>query len=139
GLPSGVSYEFTGGVLTISGTPGSVSEFTTYNYIVSTTGAACNNSATGSITVSPAIPAANAGSDKSICHPPGTGVTSNVLEAVPAPVGMAGTWSVFSGPSPALSQFTGPGGVNNPNAVFVPAGGPGVYVLEWTITNGSCS
>src|SRR5690606_2878694 len=80
GLPTGVDYEFVGGVLTISGTPQSVTAFTTYNYTISTTGADCNNSATGSISVSPAMPVANAGTDKSICHPPGTGVTSNVLD-----------------------------------------------------------
>ena len=139
GLPAGVNYDFTAGVLTISGTPQSVLAFTTYNYTITTIGAACNNTKTGSITVAPAIPAANAGPDKSICHPPGTGVTSNVLEATAAPDGMTGTWSVVSGPSTSLSQFTGAGTVNNPNAIFVPAGGPGDYTLQWTITNPPCA
>lgn len=54
GLPQGVSYVFSNGNLTISGTPSAnISNTRTYNYTISTTGDATISTMEGSITVNP--------------------------------------------------------------------------------------
>ena len=52
------------------------------------------------------------------------------------PLSGTGAWSVVSGPSVLLSQFSN---LSSPNAVFTPAGGAGAYVVRWTISNTTCS
>ena len=71
-----------------------------------------------------------AGSQQTICLP-----NSATLAANTPDVGV-GSWSVTSGPSTLLTQFSD---VNNPAAVFTPAGGRGNYVLSWTISNSPCA
>lgn len=76
------------------------------------------------------VTTSNAGSPASICIG-----TSRVLSANLASDG-TGAWSIISGPSTNLSQISN---TTSPTATFTPAGGLGVYQLQWTITNGSCS
>ncbi|MCB0532365.1 MAG: hypothetical protein H6574_06915 [Lewinellaceae bacterium] len=63
----------------------------------------------------------SAGSDQTLCD-----------EHAQLGAGGSGTWSVFSGPSTANSQFSS---TNAPNAVFTPEGGLGTYTLRWTTSN----
>ncbi|MEI9934428.1 MAG: hypothetical protein WDM71_06155 [Ferruginibacter sp.] len=73
----------------------------------------------------------NAGSKQVICS-----TTSSVTLAANTPTIGTGTWTVASGPSTSLSQFSGAG---NPASTFTPAGGAGTYILTWTISNSPCS
>jgi gliding motility-associated-like protein len=73
---------------------------------------------------------ANAGSNQAICS--GSNATLNAN--IPG-VGV-GTWSLVSGPSTNLSQFSN---TASNNATFTPDGGAGNYVLRWTISNSSCA
>jgi hypothetical protein len=92
---------------------------------------ACEASvSTVTITVVPAVTTASAGTNQFIC----TGLTATLAANTPT-IG-TGSWSVISGPSTNLAQFSN---VNQPNAVFTPAGGVGVYQLRWTISNGVCA
>jgi|GEM_PF-2268423 len=94
------------------------------------------NNSRGSVTSDPArltvtgITVAQAGSNQTIC----AGLTATM--AANTPTLGSGAWSVISGPSTSLAQFSQ---VNNPQAVFTPAGGAGTYQLRWTITLGACS
>ncbi|MFN8303116.1 MAG: choice-of-anchor D domain-containing protein [Saprospiraceae bacterium] len=72
----------------------------------------------------------NAGSDQAFCG------TAPATLAANTPANGTGTWSVFSGPSLLASQFSD---VNDPAATFTPAGGTGIYVLRWTISNPPCA
>jgi len=76
------------------------------------------------------ISIAQAGANKTICTGLPVGMTANT------PSVGTGAWSVASGPSTSLAQFSQ---LNNPLATFTPAGGAGTYQLRWTITNGTCS
>lgn len=73
---------------------------------------------------------ADAGPSQSIC-----GSISAVLAANTPFIG-SGSWSVTSGPSTLLSQFSS---ITDPAATFTPAGGNGAYILRWTITSGACT
>jgi len=70
------------------------------------------------------VPQAEAGDDK---H--GESGAATALDAAPAPTGYTGTWSIKSG---GTGTF---GSVSDPKTTFS-AGGTGVYVLVWTITDG---
>ncbi|MXO06314.1 T9SS sorting signal type C domain-containing protein [Flavobacterium sp. HBTb2-11-1] len=87
----------------------------------------CNQSFTSSITLSvnPLPTTANAGADQY-----GNGAFTLVANV---PTAGTGTWSITSGPSTSLTQFSN---VNAANATFTPIGA-GTYTLKWTITN-SC-
>jgi hypothetical protein len=73
----------------------------------------------------PQPPSGNAGPDQEISV-----AQSATMAAVFA--NGTGAWSVFSGPSTSSAQFNN---TASANAVFTPAGGPGTYVLRWTVTN----
>ena len=73
---------------------------------------------------------ANAGPDQKLILP-----TPSATLAANAPGGGIGAWSVVSGPSTLLSQFSS---VTNPAATFTPAGGSGFYILRWTISHSPC-
>jgi len=60
--------------------------------------------------------------------------SSTVLSANTPTVGTA-AWSVVSGPSTLTSQFSS---LTNPLATFTPIGGPGTYIVRWTISNMPC-
>lgn len=72
---------------------------------------------------------ADAGANANVCE------TGGALAANTPPTG-TGSWSVVSGPSLLLSQFSN---VNSPTATFTPAGGAGAYTLRWTITDSPCA
>jgi hypothetical protein len=79
GLPTGVTFHFSGGTLTISGTP---SASGTFNYTVSTTGGTCTGTATGTITVTPLIsilatPTSPTNGATGVCYA-GSGVTTQI-------------------------------------------------------------
>ena len=95
----------------------------------------CQNSASVPLTVVPTTTAADAGPDKSICHPFFTGSPSVSLDGNTPAVGQTGTWSVVTGPGAIPDLFSN---VNDPNAVFTPQNGVGPYTLRWTITNPPC-
>ncbi len=71
----------------------------------------------------------DAGIDQNFCL-----LTTATLAANTPGIG-TGEWSISSGPSTNLSQFSD---INDPASDFTPDGGLGSYVLDWTITNGSC-
>ena len=83
------------------------------------------------ITVSPGPNTASAGPSQTIC----VGGTATMASNTPT-TGSTGAWSVVSGPSTLLSQFSSS---TSQTAVFTPAGGAGTYVLAWTLTKGSCT
>jgi len=73
------------------------------------------------------VTTANAGTNQTICSS-----TASVTLAANAVSGSeTGAWSITSGPSSNLSQFSS---VTNPAASFTPDGGPGTYVLTWTLS-----
>ena len=74
--------------------------------------------------------ASAAGPDQTACIS-----AANVALAANAPVVGTGAWSVASGPSTLASQFSN---TALRNAIFTPAGGPGVYTLRWTVSNAPC-
>lgn len=82
------------------------------------------------VSVNQAPTVSNAGTSQNVCT-----TTSSVLLSANTPVVGTGAWSVVSGPSTLLSQFSN---VNNPSATFTRAAGAGTYQLRWTISNGSC-
>lgn len=86
---------------------------------------------TGTFTTACGATNSNAGTAQSSC-----GGTTPVTLAANTPSVGTGAWTVTSGPSTLVSQFSS---TTNPTAVFTPAGGTGAYVLTWTITSGGCS
>ena len=72
---------------------------------------------------------ANAGADQVVCV--NTAVT---LAANTATVG-SGLWSIISGPSQDPAQFND---LADPTTDFTADGGPGNYILAWTISNDPC-
>ncbi|WP_163401417.1 PKD-like domain-containing protein, partial [Flavobacterium fluviatile] len=81
---------------------------------------------TANVIVNPQPTIANAGPDQS------TGSGSFILAANTPTIG-TGVWSIASGPSTLLSQFSN---TSSPTATFTPAVA-GTYVLNWAISN-SC-
>jgi len=94
------------------------------------TGGLCGSGISGIVTVSVnAFPTtANAGIDQAVNN-------SSFTMAANTPTVGAGAWSIASGLSMLLSQFSS---TTNPTATFTPAVS-GTYVLNWTISNGGCS
>ncbi len=102
GLPPGVIGSFSGGVVTISGTP-TISVGSPFNYIVTTTGGSCGTpTLSGTITVNPAVTLTlTSGSNtQTICanasianinYSTSNGVTSVTITGLPA--GVTGTYS----------------------------------------------
>lgn len=72
----------------------------------------------------------NAGTNQNVC------LGSSATLAANSPTVGTGTWSIISGPSSNLSQFSN---INDPTAVFTEDGGLGVYTLQWNITNAPCN
>lgn len=71
---------------------------------------------------------AQAGPNQGLCSPGPVTLAANV------PTVGSGSWSIVSGPDTSLLQF---GDVTLNTSTFT-ATSTGVYVLRWTITNGSC-
>ncbi|PXY44567.1 PKD-like domain-containing protein [Flavobacterium hydrophilum] len=94
---------------------------------VEVTSSAGTVTSAATFTVNPQPTAANAGPDQA------TGGGSFTLAANTPTVG-TGVWSIASGPSTLLSQFSS---TSSPTATFTPAVA-GTYVLNWAISN-SCS
>ncbi|MCD4729278.1 MAG: CxxxxCH/CxxCH domain-containing protein [Bacteroidales bacterium] len=82
------------------------------------------------ITVNAQPTTSNAGSPQTICN--GTGATL----AANDPIFGTGAWSIVSGPSSNMSQFSS---TTSNTATFTPDGGIGDYVLRWTISNDPCT
>lgn len=72
----------------------------------------------------------NAGSAISICSIGVASLSANT------PTNGSGVWSITSGPSSNLSQFSN---TASPTSTFTPDGGTGSYVLTWTISNSPCT
>ena len=96
--------------------------------LVTVTSASGTATSASVFTVNPAPTTSNAGVDQS------GNSTSYTLSANTPTVG-TGAWSIISGPNTSLTQFSN---VSNPLATFSPSAS-GTYVLNWTITNGSCT
>ena len=73
---------------------------------------------------------ASAGAPQAIC------TNGSAVLAANAPVNGTGAWSMVSGPSTSLAQFSS---LSASNATFTPAGGAGTYTLRWTISNAPCT
>src|SRR6185295_10825881 len=82
------------------------------------------------ITVNGSPTTAAAGGALTICS------TGTATLAANSPLIGTGAWSVVSGPSLVLTQFSN---TTSPTAVFTPAGGAGSYVIRWTISNAPCA
>ena len=127
GLPPGVTGNWSGNVVTISGTP---SVAGSYAYTVTLTGGCpAVVTTTGMINVDQMPSIASNGSTQSVC---GTG--SLTLSGSNPTVG-TGAWTV-SGPSTSVTQFANP---SLYSTSFTPDGGAGSYMVNWTISNGTCS
>ncbi|MCD6020016.1 MAG: choice-of-anchor domain [Bacteroidetes bacterium] len=72
-----------------------------------------------------------AGASQTVC----IGSTATMAANSPT-TGATAVWSVVSGPSTLLSQFSSS---SSPTAVFTPAGGAGTYILSWSITRVGCT
>jgi uncharacterized repeat protein (TIGR01451 family) len=92
----------------------------------------CTNPGTGSATVTVTNPptTAAAGADQTLCLGSAATLTANT------PSVGTGVWSIVSGPSTSLAQFSS---ASSPTATFTPAGGAGIYLLQWTISNAPCT
>ncbi|MEO8589683.1 MAG: hypothetical protein ABI432_09965, partial [Flavobacteriales bacterium] len=82
------------------------------------------------VLVTPQPTVSNAGPDQSSCS------TSPAVTLAANTGTGTGAWSLVSGPSMLLSQFSSTAANN---ATFTPAGGVGVYTLRWTISNAPCT
>ncbi|HNG92522.1 MAG TPA: FG-GAP-like repeat-containing protein, partial [Acidobacteriota bacterium] len=106
---------------------------TTYMMQSGTDADTCPIAGSGSATITvqqPPTPA-NAGPDQTICaSTPSTTLAANL------PAIGTGSWSVVSGPSTLATQF---GNVSVNTTTFTPAGGTGVYTLQWTTSNSPCT
>ena len=125
--------------VTIGGTAVAAITSNTANQIVAVIGAGT----TGLVSVTTSSGTATSGTPFTVPIAPTTSsagpdqtstATAFTLAANTPAVG-TGAWSIVSGPSTALSQFSN---ITNPVATFTP-GTPGRYVLRWTITIGGCS
>jgi gliding motility-associated-like protein len=101
-----------------------------YYYFVVQTAGGCTAYVTDTVTINASPTVSNAGPTQSICS---TGTAT--LAANTATVG-TGAWTVTSGPSTSAAQLSS---TSSPTAVFTPAAGAGTYVLQWSITNASCT
>ncbi|MHC0446627.1 glycine-rich domain-containing protein [Flavobacterium sp. 3-218] len=136
----GVSYQLRNGSVNI-GTPvagsngtislptGNLTTATTFNVLAtSACGSSLQMSNTPTVNVTPLPTTSNAGPDQ-------TGNSSSFTLAGNAPTVGTGAWSVANGPSTLATQFSS---TSNRTATFTPAAS-GTYVLNWTITNGTCT
>ncbi|MFD0984269.1 T9SS sorting signal type C domain-containing protein [Flavobacterium myungsuense] len=90
----------------------------------------CSTSANATVTVSGAPNVATNTSTQTIC------ATGTAILSGNSPIVGTGLWSVVSGPSTIVSQFSN---ASSPTAQFTPAGGAGSYVIRWTISNSLCT
>ncbi|MDQ1167893.1 T9SS sorting signal type C domain-containing protein [Flavobacterium sp. SORGH_AS_0622] len=133
----GVSYQLRNSSNVNIGTPvvgtggnislptGNLTATTTFNVLATSCGNSVQMTGTSTITVNPLPTVSNAGPDQN-------GNTTFTLAANTPTVG-TGVWTIASGPSTSLSQFSS---TSSPTATFTPFG-TGTYVLNWTISN-SC-
>ena len=131
---AGVDYTITsGGIGSTDNTVtlqwlSSGSKTVTVNY-TDANGCTGANPASNTNTVNALPTTSNAGSNQTIC------ANGNAALSANTPVVGTGLWSVVSGPNTSPSQFGNP---SLPSVNFVPAGGPGVYLIRWTISNPPC-
>ncbi len=132
GTPANITYSgSTGATLTVTPSSSAINGTYYYRALVSVNGCSALNSNSATLAVSATPSTANAGSNQTLCSTTGsTTLTANT------PVNGTGAWSITSGPSTSVTQFSD---VTNPTATFTPAGGAGTYVLKWTISNGPCT
>ncbi|MGC4023164.1 MAG: hypothetical protein QM734_15065 [Cyclobacteriaceae bacterium] len=99
--------------------------------VVETTSSNCvGNPVNLAVTINGSPTVSAAGTNQTICS------TGSATLAANSPTIGTGTWSIFSGPSTSVSQFSS---VSSPTATFTPSGGAGDYVLTWTISNAPCT
>ncbi|MBV9986486.1 MAG: hypothetical protein JO301_02335, partial [Chitinophagaceae bacterium] len=96
-------------------------------YITSTSTSSCVKTDSTDVLVYALPSAANAGVDLAVCN------ASSTVLAASLPTSGSGTWTFVSGPS-AVS-FTNANSVTSGVTGLV----PGTYLLQWTVTNGSCA
>ncbi len=115
----------------LSYTTPSLSSTTTYyasNYLLANGCESAKAPAVATIVAAPTTSAA--GTNSTLCGLAGTSLAANT------PTVGTGAWTITSGPSTLLSQFSS---TTSPTATFTPAGGAGNYVLTWTISNSTCT
>jgi subtilisin-like proprotein convertase family protein len=111
-----------------SATP-SVTGPATGNYNIAVSNLCGSTNTNVPVTVTPVPSTAAAGGDQSTC------AVDAVTLAANTPAVGTGAWSIVSGPSTNLSQFSN---TASPTSTFLGDGGPGTYTLRWSISNGSC-
>ncbi|HLO55670.1 MAG TPA: PKD-like domain-containing protein, partial [Saprospiraceae bacterium] len=135
---TGVSYQLFNGMTTI-GSPiagtGMAIDFPaqsaagTYT-VVGVGPGGCSTTMLGSAVINVSItPISDAGMAQTIC------ATSTATLAATATNG-TGQWTIVSGPSLSLAQFSS---TTSGSAVFTPSGGAGMYTLRWTVSNSPCT
>jgi len=112
----------TGG--TIGLPTGNLTANTTFNVLASSCGNSVTMTGTATVTINPIPTTSNAGPDQN-------GNSSFTL-AANTPVVGTGSWTIASGPSTSLSQFSN---TSSATSKFTPFG-MGTYILNWTISNG---
>ncbi|MDR9488632.1 MAG: hypothetical protein RI557_11305, partial [Salibacter sp.] len=129
GLPAGVTGNFSGGNITISGTPTATG---TFNYTITLTGGCGTVTETGTIQVTPAA-SADAGSDQTICE--GETVDLSTSGTTPSASNNAGlTWTTSGDGSFSNANILNPIYTPGPNDIA-----NGSVTLTLTATgNGSC-
>lgn len=127
GLPAGVTGSFSGGVLTISGTPSGLG---TFNYTINTTGTCLQATATGSITVTPnatlTLTSGAGTSAQTVC-------INTAITTITYSISGGGTSGTATGlPAGVTGSFSG--------GVFTISGTPSVAgTFNYTVnTTGSC-
>ncbi|WP_191322024.1 beta strand repeat-containing protein [Algoriphagus aquimarinus] len=135
-LPPGVTGNYVGGLVTISGTPTAAAAGTTYNYTVTPTGSCTSSIATGTIVVSPNN---TAGSITSSTFCQGSALPAGVTQATTGATGIGAASNLPPGVTVAWASnqitFSGTPTVFGDYAYTIPlTGGCGTVNATGTIT-----
>ena len=101
----------------------------TFEYTISATGCTTTDQMTVTLYAPPST--ASAGADQNLCD------ASSFVMAATSPGSGTGAWTILSRPAGDTGTFNTP---SSPTATYTPVGNKyGIYVFQWTVSNGSCS
>jgi gliding motility-associated-like protein/uncharacterized repeat protein (TIGR01451 family) len=104
-----------------------------FQYTIPATGSCPATSAQVTVSISAPASTADAGPDQQFCSP--TAAFASVQLAANAPGTGTGQWSIMNAPTGSTATFSD---VSSPTTTFNNLI-PGVYLLQWQITNGNCA